>query len=309
MHKMHGTGNEVLLCKFRVESLAWNPRVFLYHNFLTPAEAHHVRSVAAPQMRRSSVVGPNGSAVLDPVRTSYGTFIPRNQDAVVAGIEERLATWLMVPPTHQEDMQVLRYAVGQKYSPHMDSLIDSSHRMATMLLYLADTEEGGETAFPDATHWAHPSLALASANLSECARGRVAFKPKQGDALLFYSIRVDGTHETLSLHTGCPVIKGHKWTATVWVHSQPFRPATYGAPRSPLPDPGLCQDTNIRCHEWALAGECEKNPGFMAGAGGGQGVCPASCHACEECDEGDQGCYNRNRERGGWLVFDRTTML
>ena len=41
--------------------------------------------------------------------------------------------------------QVLRYGPGQKYGAHMDSLIDDSPRMATVLLYLHDTEEGGET--------------------------------------------------------------------------------------------------------------------------------------------------------------------
>ena len=26
------------------------------------------------------------------------------------------------------------------------------------------------------------------------------------------------------MHTGCPIIKGTKWTATKWVHSGPFHP-------------------------------------------------------------------------------------
>ena len=54
---------------------------------------------------------------------------------------------------------------------------------------------------------------------SECASGHVAFKPKMGDAMLFYSIKPDGTHDPMSRHTGCPVIKGTKWTATIWVRN------------------------------------------------------------------------------------------
>ena len=42
-------------------------------------------------------------------------------------------------------------------------------------------------------------------------------KPKMGSALLFYSIKADGTHDPLSAHTGCPVVQGVKWTGTVWV--------------------------------------------------------------------------------------------
>ena len=26
------------------------------------------------------------------------------------------------------------------------------------------------------------------------------------------------------MHTGCPIIKGTKWTATKWIHSGPFHP-------------------------------------------------------------------------------------
>jgi 2OG-Fe(II) oxygenase superfamily len=52
----------------------------------------------------------------------------------------------------QEDMQILRYAHGQKYGAHYDTLADdaSGLRVATVLLYLSEATEGGETAFPQA---------------------------------------------------------------------------------------------------------------------------------------------------------------
>lgn len=34
-----------------------------------------------------------------------------------------------------------------------------------------------------------------------------------------------------------------------------------------LHDPGLCIDDDITCKDWAAAGECVKNKGFMVGAG------------------------------------------
>ncbi len=58
------------------------------------------------QMRRSTVVGANGSSVRDGIRTSYGTFLRRLQDPVIAAIERRLAIWTHLNVTHQEDMQV-----------------------------------------------------------------------------------------------------------------------------------------------------------------------------------------------------------
>jgi prolyl 4-hydroxylase len=49
-------------------------------------------------------------------------------------------------------MQVLRYGAGQQYRPHQDSIIeevqqDFGPRLCTVLLYLNDVPEGGETAF------------------------------------------------------------------------------------------------------------------------------------------------------------------
>jgi hypothetical protein len=90
-----------------------------------------------------------------------------------------------------------------------------------VLVYLADIEEGGETAFPRTTEddWADPEQKKYSETFSDCAKGHVAFKPKKGDALLFYSLRPDGkTTDDKAMHTGCPLIKGVKWTATIWIH-------------------------------------------------------------------------------------------
>ena len=217
-----------------------------------------------------------------------------------------------LPPACPPVCQVLRYAVGQKYGQHFDSLIDDSPRMATVLLYLADVEEGGETAFPDGSKWISKEVEQHSGPFTECAKGHVAFKPKAGDALLFFSLNPDGTHQPASMHTGCPVIKGQKWTATVWVHSMPFRPETF---RKPSPgdtyaDPGLCKDSSTECAKWSKSGECEKNPTFMTGGAASVGACRRSCGACEECVGDGSGpihklpCYAKNRAKAGALVLE-----
>lgn len=114
-------------------------------------------------------------------------------------------------------MQILRYEHGQKYGAHYDSL----GRVCTVLVFLSTPEEGGETAFPKTTDsdWADPAQLESTAGFSECAMGHVAAKPKKGDALLFYSLKPDGkTQDDLAMHTGCPLISGVKWTATIWMH-------------------------------------------------------------------------------------------
>jgi prolyl 4-hydroxylase len=134
-------------------------------------------------------------------------------------------------------LQILRYDHGQKYGSHYDAL----GRLCTVLVYLADIEEGGETAFPKTTEedWADPAQKEHAESFSDCAKGHVAFKPKKGDALLFYSLRPDGkTTDPKAMHTGCPLIKGIKWTATIWIHPivrliqlmLPEVPASHAAP-------------------------------------------------------------------------------
>ena len=42
---------------------------------------------------------------------------------------------------------------------------------------------------------------------------------------MFYSLFPDSkTQDQHSMHTGCPVLRGIKWTGTVWIHTAPFRP-------------------------------------------------------------------------------------
>jgi hypothetical protein len=44
--------------------------------------------------------------------------------AAPAAVEDRIAAWTLMPVSHQEDLQVLRYQDGQKYEPHHDFFDD-----------------------------------------------------------------------------------------------------------------------------------------------------------------------------------------
>jgi prolyl 4-hydroxylase len=257
-------------------------------------------------MRRSTVVGSNGDSVVDSVRTSYGTFIPRYQTPIIGKIEERIATWTKLNVSNQEDIQILRYAHGQKYGAHYDQLVEDTPRVATVLVYLKDGVVGGETAFPESSEWVDPSIAERMGPFSECAQGFVAVKPKKGDALLFWSAKPDGSHDEMSLHTGCPVISGIKWTATFWIHSAPFRPEQLNKPISFTANlkPEECKDVEKLCPSWAAEGECKQNSAYMIGDDFSIGACRVSCNACEDCAPDDRECRSRNRVKSGYLSLD-----
>lgn len=297
-----------------IEHVSWQPRVFIYHNLITEVEAKHLIELSVPSMKRSTVVGAGGESVEDNYRTSYGTFLRRYQDEVVERIENRVAAWTQIPVAHQEDLQILRYGHGQQYKVHSDTLQDpeAGVRVATVLIYLNEPDEGGETAFPN-SKWIDPTLRdRYGANFSECAKEHVAFTPKRGDALLFWSIAPDGkTEDFHASHTGCPVLRGVKWTATKWIHAKPFRPREMAdALRAPKPlpslfkDPGICEDNTPACHDWAAKGECEKNKAGMIVSAVAPGICRRSCKACTVCEKDDVACYNANRDKIGFLVYD-----
>ncbi|KAJ4964796.1 hypothetical protein NE237_016645 [Protea cynaroides] len=190
------------------EILSWKPRAFVYHNFLSKEECEYLIELAKPHMEKSTVVdSTTGKSKDSRVRTSSGTFLRRGQDKIIRDIEKRIADFTFIPVEHGEGLQILHYEVGQKYESHYDYFLDDfntrngGQRIATVLMYLSDVEEGGETVFPAAK--ANFSSVPWWNELSECGKEGLSVKPKMGDALLFWSMSPDATLDPSSLHGGC----------------------------------------------------------------------------------------------------------
>jgi prolyl 4-hydroxylase len=69
-------------------------------------------------------------------------------------------------------------------------------RVATIIMYLNDVEEGGETVFPKAG---------------------VSVAPRKGVAVYFRYTNQLGQLDPMSWHGGAPVRKGEKWIMTKWL--------------------------------------------------------------------------------------------
>lgn len=265
----------------RIRTISLNqPRAFLYEGFLTDDECDHVLELSRGRLRKSGVVdATTGGSTVSDIRTSTGTFINRGQDDVILEIEKRIERWSHVPRVNGEPLQVLRYEPGQEYRAHFDYFFHEggkkNNRIATVLLYLSDVEEGGETVFPNTD-------APANRNVSEysaCGAGGRAVKARKGDALLFWSMKPGGELDSGSSHAGCPVIKGEKWTATKWMHvnalgskGEDVQKIFYDG--GPLENAN-CKDTREECRGWSESGECAKNPAFM------HKECRMSCRLCQ----------------------------
>eukprot|EP00798_Chlamydomonas_sp_ICE-L_P006528 gene6528-3170_t len=214
-----------------IETISWQPRAFVHHNFLTLAECDYLVSLGQKRVDKSTVVDEQGKSVVDPIRTSYGGSFGIGEDPIIAGIEERIAEWSHVPPHHGEQIQILRYENGQKYDAHWDwfgeeltesQFGETGDRVATVLMYLSDVEEGGETNLPLATPI--DEELQKHAHGSPCAvKNGISVPPRKGDALLFFDLDVGGQKgDHQALHASCPTLKGMKWTATKWIHSKPY---------------------------------------------------------------------------------------
>ncbi len=168
---------------------------------LTPAECDRIIASATPRLERSKTL-----AGVSSVRTSEQAWI-QHADADVGDLVERIrARASQLVGIYREDLfeqlQVVRYVPGQEYRPHHDACVAECsgaqriHRRATLLVYLTDDFEAGATYFPKID---------------------ARFKPKRGDAVLFYNADAATGVLDASLHAGEPVSSGTKWVANMWV--------------------------------------------------------------------------------------------
>jgi prolyl 4-hydroxylase len=75
-------------------------------------------------------------------------------------------------------------------------------RVATLIIYLNNVAQGGETIFPEIN---------------------LKITPIQGNALYFAYTNSKNQVDPLTLHGGCPVLEGEKFIATKWMRQKEYR--------------------------------------------------------------------------------------
>lgn len=180
------------------------PFILYLDQVISSDECDELIRLSVNRLTRSQVIDQQtGEVKVASGRTSEGTVYALNENPFISKIEKRLAELTNIPIENGEGLQVLHYNQGEEYKTHFDffpeSKIDSSNggqRISTVLIYLNDVEEGGETTFP--------KLGL-------------SIMPKKGAALYFHYGNSQGQVDRLSLHNSMPVITGDKWVATKWI--------------------------------------------------------------------------------------------
>ncbi|RZC84619.1 hypothetical protein C5167_047404 [Papaver somniferum] len=179
-------------------------------------ECDYLIAISKPRLKRSTVIESE-------LRTSFSTTLRKaeSKNPIVQAIEKRISEFSQVPLENGEPIHVMRYEKIQYFRLHSDYFLDTTNieqsggqRIATMLMYLSEIVEGGETYFP-----------MAGTGKCSCAGKMLkgsSVKPIKGDAVLFWSLGLDGEVDPKSVHTGCEVLSGEKWCATKFMRQNKY---------------------------------------------------------------------------------------
>jgi prolyl 4-hydroxylase len=179
------------------------PLIMVLGNVLSDEECDELIRLSKDRLQRSKIG--DGRAV-DELRTSSSIFFKEGENDTVAQIEKRVSQIMNIPVEHGEGLQILNYKIGQEYKAHFDFFSSSSRpvsnpRISTLVMYLNDVEEGGETYFP---------------------KLNFSVSPQKGMAV-YFEYFYDNQHlNDLTLHGGAPLIIGDKWAATQWMRRKKF---------------------------------------------------------------------------------------
>jgi prolyl 4-hydroxylase len=191
-----------------------SPRVVLLGDVLSDEECNALVEYGRARLEPSPVISENDEKVrLHEHRSSRGAMLQRGESELVARIEARIAALTAWPVERGEGLQVLQYEKGNEYRPHFDwfdpslpgprkHLERGGQRVATMIMYLSDVEQGGGTSFPEIG---------------------LQVQPKKGCAVFFGNTDANGMPDRRTLHAGEPVESGTKVIATKWLREREYR--------------------------------------------------------------------------------------
>ena len=177
--------------------------LYVYEDFLSKKECDKLNALIAHHLRPSTVSFDNGDRYF---RTSQSSHLSHLKSPVAVGIDEKICKTLGIRPEYSEGIQAQRYDVGQQFKAHWDFFEPGTqefmrfagtrgNRTWTFMVYLNEGMEGGGTRFTELEH---------------------TFVPKTGTAVLWHNLNRDGTCNKATMHSGEPVISGHKVIITKW---------------------------------------------------------------------------------------------
>lgn len=195
----------------------------VFNNVFSKEECDYIISKANMSLNRSTTQGVG----IDSARTSWHTWL-NDDDPVIKNFNSKLHNIFVnnsntkLDYSNTEDLQVVRYLPNQEYKAHYDACHPNqsgitskmksaceeelenagSLRYGTIIVYLNDDFDGGETEFP---------------------KINIKIKPEIGKVLMFYSLDEKSNLLDESLHAGVPVKSGKKWICNKWYRLEKYK--------------------------------------------------------------------------------------
>lgn len=192
----HHVGNKIKTEDREINIIAKleEPLIVVLGNVLSDEECDALIGLSKDKLKRSKIGNTRNE---NDMRTSSSTFMEEGESEVVTRVEKRVSQIMNIPYENGEGLQILNYKIGQEYKAHFDFFKNASNpRISTLVMYLNDVEEGGETYFP---------------------KLNFSVSPQKGMAVYFEYFYDNQELNDLTLHGGAPVIIGDKWAATQWM--------------------------------------------------------------------------------------------
>ena len=188
-------------------------------NVLEQWECDKIIEYSKTRLIKSKVVDENsyGKSKKSNRRTNSHFEFIEPFDIELKGIREFIQIFISektnLPIENQETPVILNYKIGEEYKAHWDyfrkdnqywnSVLDGGgQRLYSILIYLNDVEEGGETEYPQLD---------------------LKVKPELGTMLIHKNVEDDGTPIESSFHGALPPISGEKWALVCWVRENKWR--------------------------------------------------------------------------------------
>ena len=209
----------------RVEVVSAEPPLVVIHDFLSTSMCKNLIQSAldSDRMKRSTTLN---SQTLSNTRTSSTTWLKDGEcQEPLRLIADKVSSISGLPPSHMENLQVVKYVRGQQFSVHTDHNNDFNElecrgRLATCLIYLAEPDHGGETWFPGLTTEPKVSATRGSAVFFWNTMEKPGSTNYLSDMFLNADVRMR--------HAGLPVLEGEKWVCNRWVHPIDFKAGVRG---------------------------------------------------------------------------------
>lgn len=181
--------------------------IFSIPNFLDQEMCDWIMDLIDENAKPSIVLDHSGD---DNFRTSFTCDLDHS-DPVVRSLNAYIHAAAGIAQMFGEPLQGQRYHVGQEFKAHTDYFDPNlpafeqhcgihGQRTWTMMIYLNDTVEGGETHFVNIDH---------------------KFKPETGTLIAWSNFDDQGLPNPYSLHHGMPVLEGSKYIITKWFRERP----------------------------------------------------------------------------------------